>query len=258
MPIDYSRFDNIGDSDSEDEEVQRRAQQEAEWEHQFAQSQAAMAAAIAEAQEASRPPPNIMEDLEDYFERLDQRRGWGGDMDPEVAATDAYEASVQRFTDSDFERLEMVEGPGREDEEVECAICILNIEAGEPCVVLPCAAKHRFHRDCARSWLSSRSVQCPLCRVDVRELVRNSRSSPATSPTVLTSTQDLETASDGEESGRISPRSFGYTRDGGVIVRYDPRPAPEVERPSYIAPEHREIAELVEIDYPEHGRAVVW
>lgn len=32
-------------------------------------------------------------------------------------------------------------------------------------VQLPCAARHTFHEDCARGWLS-RNVTCPLCRVD--------------------------------------------------------------------------------------------
>ena len=35
---------------------------------------------------------------------------------------------------------------------------------------LPCAARHVFHEECVRSWLS-RNVTCPLCRVDVERLV---------------------------------------------------------------------------------------
>jgi hypothetical protein len=47
----------------------------------------------------------------------------------------------------------------------ECAICLCPFESGEVCRKLPCA--HLFHADCIVEWFT-RSVQCPLCKGDVR------------------------------------------------------------------------------------------
>ena len=46
-------------------------------------------------------------------------------------------------------------------------MCLADFEPGETLVELPCAARHLFHPHCAHAALS-RSVHCPLCRVDVR------------------------------------------------------------------------------------------
>eukprot|EP00927_Polykrikos_kofoidii_P036840 TRINITY_DN31070_c0_g1_i1.p1 TRINITY_DN31070_c0_g1~~TRINITY_DN31070_c0_g1_i1.p1 ORF type:complete len:191 (-),score=20.63 TRINITY_DN31070_c0_g1_i1:63-581(-) len=168
-----------------------------------------------------------MDDLEDYFHRLDSRRAEAGRTFSSEEAP-----SVERFDDEDFAALRRTEGLAG----AECAICLASGLSGEV-LELPCAAAHRFHEECARSWLL-RNVTCPLCRVDVRALIRAS-SSPS--------------------STRLpSPRAHGITRDGGVIARYDPHPPVEVARPSYIRPELHHLAELVEIEYPNQGTARVW
>ncbi|CAE7236492.1 PRMT10, partial [Symbiodinium pilosum] len=114
--------------------------------------------------------------------------------------------SVERFDDADFHELVRC----RADDNTECAICLANMLPHEDAMQLPCAARHVFHEECVRSWLS-RNVTCPLCRVDVRALVRRQSRSQASAP-----------PTHGDES-QNSPRAFGYTRDGGVILRYDPR-----------------------------------
>jgi len=246
MPIDYSRFDGIDTSDSEDERAVERQAATAEF--------AAHTEAAATAQPAPQPPDNVMEDLEDYFERLDARRGPSEAGAPE-AADAATAASVERFSEEDFERLERVRGPGLRADGLECPICLAAVDAQEECVQLPCAARHRFHVDCGRSWLT-RNVSCPMCRVDVRHLIRIA-ASPAV-PLASEPSQAPPPAADAEDAGQMSPRSFGFTRDGGIIARYEPRPPPELPRPPYI-PEHlHEVAELVEIDYPDRGTARVW
>mmetsp|Transcript_24625 Transcript_24625/g.78088 ORF Transcript_24625/g.78088 Transcript_24625/m.78088 type:complete len:196 (+) Transcript_24625:125-712(+) len=83
------------------------------------------------------------------------------------------------------------------------------------------------------------TVHCPLCRVDVRSLV-------------------LSPAAPSDGPAPASPRSLGFTRDGGIIQRYDPHPPAALERPAYIPPHRAGHAELVEIAYPEHGVARVW
>ena len=55
-----------------------------------------------------------------------------------------------------------------------------------------------------------------------------------------------------------SPRQLGRTRDGGVILRYEPTPPPDMPRPDYIPADQRHQAGYVEIEYPEHGVARVW
>ena len=116
-------------------------------------------------------------------------------------------------------------------------MCLADFEPGETLVELPCAARHLFHPHCAHAALS-RSVHCPLCRVDVRPaLVAPTPTAPVAPP---------------------SPRQLGFTRDGGTIMRYDPNPHEDCPRPSYIPEELRSVASIVEIQYPDHGVARVW
>lgn len=234
MPIDYSRFDAIDTSSSEEEGSPLN----------LLPSQPTLPPSDG----SNAPPANVMDDLEDYFERLDARR---------VEAARAQEApsipSVERMTETEIEMLDRVQGPGLRGNDFECAICILGVTEQDECFELPCAARHRFHVDCARSWLS-RNVSCPLCRVDVRNLIRAraaAEEGPGTPP------HDGGSSSP-RESELMSPRSSGYTRDGGVIARYEPRPPPELSRPAYIPPHLREVAELVEICYPNRGTARIW
>ena len=104
-------------------------------------------------------------------------------------------------------------------------------------IELPCAAAHRFHRACAINCLS-RSVFCPLCRVNVKRALP---SSPRSSP-----------------PPPLSPRQLGFTRDGGMILRYEQNPSADVARPAYIPPDMHERAEFVEIQYAEQGVARIW
>eukprot|EP01069_Polyplicarium_translucidae_P008242 Polyplicarium_translucidae@DN3203_c0_g1_i1.p3 len=51
-----------------------------------------------------------------------------------------------------------------------CPVCLCEIQLGESILVLPC--KHMFHKDCVRLWFK-RSVECPLCKGDMRELLND-------------------------------------------------------------------------------------
>eukprot|EP00439_Symbiodinium_sp_Y106_P034652 s6778_g4.t1 len=222
MQIDYSRFDHIDTSDSGADEPIVASRPPGQSDH------------------PPGPPANVLDDLEDYFHRLDARRseleaGLVASLDEESAVP-----SVERFNDADFRRLVR----WRCTEASECAICLSSLSPDEDCLQLPCAARHTFHEECVRSWLS-RNVTCPLCRVDVRAIVRRRGQSQESGPSVGNESQD-------------SPRAFGYTRDGGVILRYDPRPPPELPRPLYIPFDLHHAAELVEIQYPDRGTARVW
>ena len=217
--INYSKFDHIGDSDDEPEPA-------------------------TPPQARTQPPPNVMEDLEDYFRRMDERRA-----EAEAAGTSGGQAptSVDRLDESQLASLKATTFvPG--SSYTECSVCLADFEAGEPLVELPCAARHLFHANCAHAALS-RSVYCPLCRVDVRPALV--AAAPAAAPSSSASLAAAPVAP-------LSPRQLGFTRDGGVIMRYEPNPAPDVPRPAYIPRELHSQAGCVEIMYPEAGVARVW
>merc|ERR1719183_2892823 len=149
--VDYSRLDGIGDTSSDEEPPAQH-----------------IPAALAGPQQQGRtqaPPDGVLEDLEDYFERLDNRRA-ALEAGGEPFASDA--ASVERFSEEDFALLQHSSATATG---AECPICLAVFEPAENLVTLPCAAAHCFHRECAHGWFS-RNVTCPLCRVDVRRLVR--------------------------------------------------------------------------------------
>jgi hypothetical protein len=222
QPINYSRFDHIGSSDEDDESPRSRPRIN-----------------------PPQPPADVRDDLEDYFRRLDERRVDRDGADTNVS--DAVSASVERFTNAQIAQLksfehEHSEAASSSSAHSECAICLGEFEVGQTLTALPCAAAHAFHADCVKSALA-RSVYCPLCRVDVRALM------------IATETTDVI---DPSKMPPLTPRQLGFTRDGGVIQRYDPHPPAELPRPSYIPPHQAGRAELVEIFYPNHGMARVW
>ena len=184
-----------------------------------------------------QPPPNVMDDLEDYFRRMDERRA---EQEAE-GGTEGSQApmSVDRLDEQQLASLKAVCFTEGSSSYSECSVCLADFAAGESLVQLPCAAGHLFHAACAHAALA-RSVFCPLCRVDVRPALAASEPQAAASRPPL------------------SPRQLGFTRDGGVILSYEPNPPAEVPRPSYIPRELHGQAGRVEIMYPDHGVARVW
>ncbi|KAJ1551106.1 hypothetical protein HK096_003117 [Nowakowskiella sp. JEL0078] len=90
--------------------------------------------------------------------------------------------SVNNWTNSEDNRLSRIStqsmqslvvirniGPDKDDEEKDevpaCAVCIEDFVLGNILRVLACS--HVFHRECVDTWLTTRSVLCPLCRLDV-------------------------------------------------------------------------------------------
>ncbi|CDR93973.1 hypothetical protein, conserved [Babesia bigemina] len=55
-----------------------------------------------------------------------------------------------------------------------CAICIMEIDDREKIYVMPCDIRHLFHRDCLKKWFK-RSRICPICRINVADIIRNDR-----------------------------------------------------------------------------------
>merc|ERR1712023_353917 len=99
-----------------------------------------------------------MEDLEDYFRRMDEPR----------ADANAAPPSVERFSPHELERLSE-HTYSTSDRYAECAICLMDFSDCEAGLLkMPCAAGHLFHAACVRECLS-RSVLCPVCRVDLRK-----------------------------------------------------------------------------------------
>ncbi|CAH7666441.1 expressed protein [Phakopsora pachyrhizi] len=59
----------------------------------------------------------------------------------------------------------------RDDEDMAnlmtCPICVCDFEDGDDIRVLPCDARHQFHKECVDPWLLNESRLCPLCRWDL-------------------------------------------------------------------------------------------
>jgi len=53
------------------------------------------------------------------------------------------------------------------DNSTTCPICVDEFTEGDDIRILPCDARHRFHRDCIDPWLLNVSSLCPLCRLDL-------------------------------------------------------------------------------------------
>ena len=47
-----------------------------------------------------------------------------------------------------------------------CAICLKNINNGDPILILSCPGKHYFHGECIKSWLIVKTC-CPMCRSEL-------------------------------------------------------------------------------------------
>mmetsp|Transcript_8392 Transcript_8392/g.20766 ORF Transcript_8392/g.20766 Transcript_8392/m.20766 type:complete len:214 (+) Transcript_8392:287-928(+) len=200
--VDYSRFNGIGD-DSEEEE------------------------GTSSASHAPQPPSAVMDDLEDYFRRIDERQPQESETAP---------PSVARFSAEQIDSLPSCAYDPSAASYSECSVCLADFEPAERLTQLPCAARHLLHPSCAAQCLS-RSVFCPLCRVDLSAIVPRHAAAPPPP---------------------LSPRQLGFTRDGGVILRYEPRPPEEMARPAYIPAHARRDASFVEIQYPDRGVARVW
>eukprot|EP00966_Prymnesium_polylepis_P263788 6094102-Prymnesium_polylepis.1 len=220
--VDYSRFDGIGD-DSDDEDEGAPAP-----------------ATPPRRPHTPQPPTNVMEDLEDYFRRIEERQA----RNAAASASDSGGGvpSVDRFTPEQIEALPSVVFEAAGASYSECSVCLGDFAPGDRLTRLPCAAGHLLHPACAAECLA-RSVFCPLCRVDLAAIVPRSQAAA-----------EEEVA----DEAPPTPRQLGFTRDGGVILRYEPTPPAEMPRPSYIPAESRAQASFVEIEYPERGVARVW
>lgn len=82
------------------------------------------------------------------------------------------------------------------DDDDTCAICLTTMmeECGDEVVMLPC--HHIFHSKCARTWLTLRSRQCPLCKkalyyseIEALVLEENAKRRPTTCKSGVSSVQ---------------------------------------------------------------------
>merc|ERR1712194_1002016 len=107
----------------------------------------------------------------------------------------------------------------------DCPICLQSLAKKMEILELPCPGRHRFHGKCLRGWLA-RSVQCPVCRTNCKELL----------PPKLTSSVG-SSESGGREATSITTLSragIARTADGGRVIRYERTPPQEWPRPPHI------------------------
>ncbi|KAI9604287.1 hypothetical protein H4Q26_003901 [Puccinia striiformis f. sp. tritici PST-130] len=50
---------------------------------------------------------------------------------------------------------------------ITCPICVCDFEDDDEIRMLPCDARHQFHKECVDPWLLNESKFCPLCRWDL-------------------------------------------------------------------------------------------
>jgi hypothetical protein len=70
----------------------------------------------------------------------------------------------------------------RDEDTEECIICATNYKHGDKRRRLPCG--HKFHAPCVDKWLA-RSCVCPLCKVDIEEVILKSLDKPTHDPSVF-------------------------------------------------------------------------
>lgn len=221
--VDYSRFDDITGESSDEED----------------------ASASRGPGGQPNPPTDVMDDLEDYFRRMEERQL------SRAASNRVAPPSVDRFSRQQIASLPSSSYTSKDAAYDECSVCLADFSDGDEVVQLPCAAAHIFHKQCAAECLS-RSKYCPLCRVDLLPIMVAKVDPPSQSE------GSVAGAPSAEPEAPLSPRQLGFTRDGGVILRYEPSPPQEMPRPAYIPPELREQASFVEIQYPDQGVARIW
>ncbi|XP_022684210.1 E3 ubiquitin-protein ligase EL5 [Setaria italica] len=96
-----------------------------------------------------------------------RRRGGGGG----IRAARGVDRDVLRSLPITVYRA-AAPGSGKEEDAVECAVCLAELEDGEAARFLP-RCGHGFHAECIDTWLAFHTT-CPLCRLTV--------SKPDTSP----------------------------------------------------------------------------
>jgi hypothetical protein len=66
-----------------------------------------------------------------------------------------------RFDDLDNEII------SQDENDNNCFICLENYKKDDIVTKLPC--KHRFHKNCIKTWLCKENTRCPVCRKDTRK-----------------------------------------------------------------------------------------
>jgi len=201
---------------------------------------------------SSEPPPfsrhtsetAVRSDLEAFFETFDSSRRFGDRMLPGLKVSEMTKLRCLRHQGSEEPQS------SSEDSVVECVVCLTAFQDGDKLLEMPCDFRHRLHEHCARTWLA-RSAACPICRIDVRTRLpecKTTKSTPMEWDPLAGSVQDRGQAL----------YEGAYTRDGGVILRFEPTPPADWQRPVYIPPHLWHLAQYFEVSYPGVGAAHVW
>lgn len=142
----------------------------------------------------------------------------------------------------------------------ECAVCLSAFLPGDPLLALPCDPRHRLHESCGTAWLGRCGV-CPLCRADVRAMLPPAAGAANHEPEPRSegSSPEAVLASRSPPFSVLATSVVGCrTRDGGLVVRFEPNPPPGWERPVYIPPAHWHYAQYFEVSYSGLGDARIW
>jgi len=76
------------------------------------------------------------------------------------------------LSQSDFNKLEKIQIKNSNLNDFlnsQCNICMEEYKIDEFVIKLKC--KHLFHKECIKDWLCKEKISCPVCRMDVREMI---------------------------------------------------------------------------------------
>ena len=81
-----------------------------------------------------------------------------------VVSQKSKQLAVKKFV-SGLKHWHYGEYEFKDEQMVDCVICMEEFKEDDVILVLPCDVKHYFHKKCTMAWLD-RKTECPLCRED--------------------------------------------------------------------------------------------
>ncbi|KAJ4974974.1 hypothetical protein NE237_008148 [Protea cynaroides] len=96
------------------------------------------------------------------LQRTYSKLGFGLDLLVNGTQLDSVPDNLKFLEELGITPIKCSESDSKDKEDVDCAVCLCKIEAGEEVRELRC--EHLFHRVCLDRWVGFQRYTCPLCR----------------------------------------------------------------------------------------------